>query len=175
MTERGYIQVYTGNGKGKSSAAIGIAVRAAGAGLKTFFVQFMKVFPYSEINSLTKLSEFITLKQYGKDDFIFRKENPNAEEIKETQLGLKEAKAAMHSGEYDLLILDEVCVSIYFKLFTTDEIIDFLKQKPENVEVILTGRYCPDKIIEIADLVSEIKEIKHYFTKGILSRKGFDS
>jgi cob(I)alamin adenosyltransferase len=175
MTEKGYIQVYTGNGKGKSSAAIGAAVRAAGAGLKTFFVQFMKVYPYSEVKSLAELSEFITLKQFGKDDFIFRKENPSSDEIQETQTGLIEAKAAMLSGNYDLVILDEVCVSIYFKLLTIEEVIDFLEQKPENVEVILTGRYCPERLIEIADLVSEIKEVKHYYTKGVLSRKGFDS
>jgi cob(I)alamin adenosyltransferase len=175
VNEKGYIQVYTGNGKGKSSAAIGSAVRAAGAGLKTFFVQFMKVYPYSEVKSLAKLSEFITLKQYGNDDFIFRKENPTRDEINKTGEGLIEATEAMLSGKFDLVILDEVCVSIYFKLFSTEEIIEFLRQKPENVEVILTGRYCPDKIIEIADLVSEIKEVKHYYTKGVLSRKGIDS
>ncbi len=175
MNEKGYIQIYTGNGKGKTSAAIGVAVRAAGIGLKTYFVQFMKVFPYSEVESLKKLENFITLEQFGKDDFIFRKEPPNKEEIAETKKGLNSAKEKMLSGNYDIIILDEICVSIYFSLFTTEEILDFMNEKPVNVELILTGRYCPQAIVEKADLVSEIEEIKHYYSQGILSRKGFDS
>ncbi len=175
MIEKGYIQVYTGNGKGKTSAAIGISVRAAGAGLKTYFVQFMKVFPYSEIESLKQLSEFIEVEQFGKDDFIFRKEEPNEEEKKEAKQGLVRAEEKMLSGEFDLVILDEICVSIYFKLFAIEQVLSFIEKKPDKVELILTGRYCPEAILEKADLISNIEEVKHYYTQGVLSRKGIDS
>ncbi len=175
MMEKGFIQIYTGNGKGKTSAAIGLSVRAAGAGLKTYFVQFMKVFPYSELESLKQLSEFIEIEQFGKDDFIFRKEEPNEEEKNEAMRGLIRAEEKMLSGEFDLVILDEICVSIYFKLFTIEQVTEFLEKKPSNVELILTGRYCPESIVEKADLVSKIEEVKHYYTQGVLSRKGIDS
>ncbi len=175
MTEKGFIQIYTGNGKGKTSAAIGLVVRAAGAVLKTYFVQFMKVFPYSEIKSLARLNDFIVIEQFGKDDFIFRKEDPNENEKNEVLRGLMKAEEKMLSGEFDIIVLDEICVSIYFKLFSEKDVLDFIDKKPDNVELILTGRYCPKSIIEKADLVSSIEEVKHYYTQGVLSRKGIDS
>lgn len=171
----GYIQVYTGNGKGKTTAAIGQAIRAAGSGLKTYFIQFMKDFPYGEKEALKYLSEWITFEQFGNDEFVFKKEPPNKNLIKTLHNGLARAEVQMQSGNYDIIILDEVCVSIYFNLFSTDEIILFLNKKPENIEIILTGRYCPKEILEIADLVTEMKEEKHYYTKGIAVRKGIES
>ncbi len=173
--EKGYIQVYTGNGKGKSTAAIGQAVRAAGFGLKTYIAQFMKEYPYNEINSLKHLSEWITIEQFAGDDFVYRKELPNKIEMDKARRGLQMAKAKMLSGKFDLIILDEVCVSIHFGLFNDEEILTFMKMKPEKVELILTGRYCPDKIIEAADLVTEMKVIKHYYHNGVLARKGIES
>jgi len=171
----GYIQIYTGKGKGKSTAAIGQAVRAAGFGLKTYIVQFMKEFPYSELNSLKHLSEWITIEQFGGDKFVYKKEPPDKNEMDKARRGLAAAKSKMLSGKYDLVILDEVCVSIYFGLFSDEEILTFIKQKPENVELILTGRYCPEKLIEKADLVTEMNELKHYYQEGITSRKGIES
>lgn len=173
--ERGFIQVYTGNGKGKTTAAIGQAVRAAGAGLKSYIIQFMKDFPYNESNSLKILSEWITIEKVGKDDYVFRKELPPQEEINKAKLALEIAKQKMVSGDYNLIILDEICVAIYFGLFTVADVLPMLDAKPENVELILTGRFCPQVLIDRADQVTEMQEIKHYYQKGIISRKGIDS
>jgi cob(I)alamin adenosyltransferase len=173
--QKGYIQVYTGNGKGKTTAAIGQAVRAAGSGLKTYVIQFMKEFPYSELKSLKSLSEFITIEQCGKDDFVYKKELPSEEEKEKVKNGLKLTLEKMKSGGYDIIILDEALVSIYFKLLDEQDILNFINQKPEKVELILTGRYAPQRIIDTADLVTEMKEVKHYYTKGIAARKGIES
>lgn len=173
--EKGFIQIYTGNGKGKSTAALGQAVRAAGYGLKTYIIQFMKEYPYSELNSLKKLSEWITIEQVCNDDFVFKKVNPPQEEIDKANSALERAKEKMYSGDYDLIILDEVCVSIYFRLLKVEDVLSFMEYKPDNVELILTGRYAPQQLIDKADLVTEMKEIKHYYRNGILSRKGIES
>ena len=174
--EKGFVQIYTGNGKGKSTAAIGQAVRAAGFGLKTYIAQFMKEFPYNELISLKHLSEWITVEQFGGDEFVYKKELPGKEEIAKASKGLKSAKEKMLSGDFDLIILDEAIVAIYFKLIRNRKyLIELIKQKPENVELILTGRYCPAELIDLADLVTEMKEIKHYYQKGITSRRGIES
>jgi cob(I)alamin adenosyltransferase len=173
--KKGYIQVYTGNGKGKTTAAIGQAVRAAGAGLKTIIIQFMKEYPYSEIVSLNELSKWITVEQYGKDDFVYKGKMPGEEDLAVALRALKRAEDIMLCNEYDIIILDEIIVAIYFKLFPISDVIDLINKKPDNVELILTGRYCPEEIIEKADLVTEMKEIKHYYTKNVLSRKGIES
>lgn len=173
--KQGFIQIYTGNGKGKSTAAIGQAVRAAGFGLKTYIAQFMKEYPYNELSSLKKLSEWIAIEQFGGDEFVYRKELPGKEELAKAKKGLQTAKEKMLSGDYDLIILDEAIVSIYFKLIESKDVVEFVKSKPENVELILTGRYCPEELIELADLVTEMKEVKHYYQKGITSRSGIES
>jgi cob(I)alamin adenosyltransferase len=173
--KQGFIQIYTGNGKGKSTAAIGQAVRAAGFGLKTYIAQFMKEYPYNELNSLKQLSEWILIEQFGGDEFVYKKELPGENELAKAIRGLHTAKEKMLNGEYDLIILDEAIVAIYFKLIETKDIVEFIKEKPENVELILTGRYCPEELIELADLVTEMKEVKHYYQKGITSRRGIES
>ncbi len=173
--KQGFVQIYTGNGKGKSTAAIGQAVRAAGFGLKTYIAQFMKAYPYNELNSLKHLSEWITIEQFGGDDFVYKKELPGKEELEKANKGLQIAREKMLSGEYDLIILDEAIVSIYFKLIETKDLVEFIKAKPKNVELILTGRYCPEELIDLADLVTEMKEVKHYYQKGITSRRGIES
>lgn len=175
VIEKGFIQVYTGNGKGKTTAAIGQAVRAAGAGMKTYFIQFMKEFPYSEIKALELYKNNITIEQFCGEEFVWKKELPPQSEIDKALKGLNRAKEKMLSGEYDIIILDEALVSIYFKLLTTNNLLDFIDCKPDNVELILTGRYCPQEIIDKADLVTEMKEVKHYYTKGITSRRGIES
>jgi len=173
--EQGFVQIYTGNGKGKSTAAIGQAVRAAGFGLKTYIAQFMKEYPYNELISIKHLSQWITIEQFGGDDFVYKKELPGEEELKKARHGLDTAKAKMLSDEYDLIILDESIVTIYFKLIETKDLIEIIQVKPENVELILTGRYCPEELIELADLVTEMKEVKHYYQIGITSRRGIES
>jgi len=172
---QGFIQIYTGNGKGKSTAAIGQAVRAAGSGFKTYIAQFMKEYPYSELISLKNLSQWITIEQFGGDDFVYKKELPGKEELDKAEQGLQNAKEKMLSNEYDIIILDEAIVAIYFKLIETNDLIKFIKAKPKNVELILTGRYCPEELIDLADLVTEMKEVKHYYQNGVTSRRGIES
>lgn len=173
--EKGFIQVYTGNGKGKSTAAIGQAIRAAGHGLKTLIVQFMKEYPYGEVETLHKLSEFITIEQYCGDDFVFKKTLPPQSELNKVKKAFARIESAFQLGEFDIVILDEICVSIYFKLVETSEVIELIQKKPEYIELIMTGRYCPQEIIEIADLVTDMKEVKHYYSEGVLARKGIES
>lgn len=168
----GYTQVYTGSGKGKTTAAFGLALRAAGAGLKVYIAQFVKGMKYSELDSIEKLSDFIEIKQYGRDCFIFR--DPEAEDIRVAQEGLKEVSKLMQSRKYDVIILDEANIATYYKLFSVDDLLELIQAKPENVELIITGRMADPRIIEAADLVTEMKEIKHYYQKGVQAREGIE-
>lgn len=172
---KGYIHVYTGNGKGKTTAALGQALRAAGSGLKTFIIQFMKDFPYGEVKSIRQLSEWIELEQWGNDTFVFDKQLPGKRDLEAAKQGLQRVREAMLSGKYDIVIMDEVCVTIHFGLLKTETVLSLLEKKPTFVELILTGRYCPSELIEKADLVTEMHEIKHYYQKGIEARKGIES
>ena len=173
--EQGFVQIYTGNGKGKTTAAIGQAVRAVGRGLRVYFVQFMKNFPYGELSVLKKLAPALELHRYGTDDFVFKKEPPSAALLTEMKQGLEATEAAMLSNKYDLVILDEVLVSIYFKLFTEKQVLPLVQNRPEKVELILTGRYAPERLKKVADLISEINEVKHYYEKGVRARAGIES
>lgn len=169
---KGYIQVYTGNGKGKTTAAIGLAIRALGAGKKVFFAQFVKGMMYSEVKVIQKISSDIIIKQYGLDCFIYNA--PTKADIEAARKGFDELKEIILAAKYDLIVLDEANIAIYYKLFGVDELIDLLKRKAQQTEIVITGRYAPDELIEFADLVSEIKEIKHYYTKGVEARKGIE-
>lgn len=173
--KKGFVQVYTGNGKGKTTAAIGVAVRAAGSGFKTLIVQFMKEYPYGELESLKNLKEWITIRQFGKDEFVYKGQKPLDEDIKTAKSAVTFVKENMLNKEYDIIILDEIIVAVYFELLQVNEVVELIKSKPEELELILTGRYCPNEIIDLADLVTEMKEVKHYYSQGILSRKGIDS
>jgi len=171
-SEKGYIQIYTGNGKGKTTAALGLALRAAGHGMKTYMGQFMKGQWYGELNSL-KDHPYITVEQYG-DTTCIRKEDVTPKHIDQAVKGLGKAERAMHSGRYDILILDEVHVAIWFGLLTEAEVLHFLNHRIETMEIILTGRNATDKLIEAADLVSDIKEVKHYYRQGLSARNGIE-
>jgi cob(I)alamin adenosyltransferase len=169
---KGYIQVYTGNGKGKTTAAFGLALRAAGANLKVFIAQFVKGQEYSEVLAVRKFLPSVEIKQYGLDCFIVN--IPTQDDIDIARKGLKEVSDIILSGEYDIVILDEANIAIFYNLFTAAELIDVLKRKPEAVEVIITGRYACPEILEIADLVTEMQEVKHYYTKGVDARTGIE-
>ena len=171
--ERGLVQVYTGNGKGKTSAAFGLALRAIGRGLKVYIIQFIKGgFDYGELYVIDRLPN-LTLKAFGQGKFIteFPPSSKDKEIAKET---LQLAKKVVQSGEYDIVILDEINVALSLHLIKIEEVIELIKNKPKHVELVLTGRYAPKEIIEIADLVTEMKEIKHPFQKGIPPRKGIE-
>lgn len=173
MKQKGYIQVYTGNGKGKTTAAFGLALRACGAGMKVFIGQFVKGMHYNEIDAIDKyLSNNITLKQYGLDCFIYN--DPTQKDIDAAQKGFAEMKEILLSDKYDMVIFDELNIALYYKLFTTQKVLEMLNNRPENVEIIITGRYAPQEIIDIADLVTEMKEIKHYYHNGVEARKGIE-
>ena len=169
---KGFIQVYTGNGKGKTTAAFGLALRAAGAGLKVYFAQFIKGMKYSELESIKKFDDLIMLKQYGRDCFI--KKNPEQQDIDLAQKGFNEVKEIVLSGKYDIVILDEITIAIFYSLINEDDLLKLMQNKPEHVELVITGRYATNAIIEQADLVTEMKEIKHYYQKGITARTGIE-
>lgn len=171
---KGYIQVYTGNGKGKTTAALGLALRAAGHGLKTYIGQFLKGMTYGELESAKKLAPFITLEQFGRRGFIHVTENPDDEDISRAKKGLQKCLQAMLSGRYRIIILDEVNVALHFQLITEEDIHAFLDQKPAEMEIVLTGRYAPASLLKRADLVTEMKEKKHYFRKGVKARNGIE-
>ena len=171
---KGYIQVYTGNGKGKTTAALGLAIRAAGHGYKTYMGQFLKGQVYSELISIKKCQPLITIEQFGRKGFIHVTRNPDQEDIERAINGLEKCLKAMLSGKYHLIILDEINVALDFGLLTKQDILRFLKQKPDDVEIVLTGRYAPEYLIEKADLVTNMDEIKHYYTKGIPAREGIE-
>ncbi len=172
ITVKGYVQIYTGNGKGKSTAAFGLAVRAAGAGMRVFIAQFVKGMEYSELEGIKKLSRNVDIKQYGKECFIRR--NPEEDDRKKARAGLAEVSEVINSGKYHVVILDEANIAVYYNLFSVDELIDVIDNKPEAVELVITGRYADKKLIEKADLVTEMREIKHYYKQGVEARKGIE-
>ena len=167
-----YIQIYTGNGKGKTTAALGLTLRAAGAGKKVFFAQFVKGQRYSEVKAIEQYLPMVEIKQYGLDCFIWKK--PTQADIDAAQQGLREVKDIMLSGKYDVLVLDEANIAVFYGLFSVQELIDVVTQNPTETEIIITGRYAAPELIEIADLVTEMKEIKHYYNKGIKARIGIE-
>jgi cob(I)alamin adenosyltransferase len=171
---KGYVQVYTGNGKGKTTAALGLAFRAMGCGLKTYIGQFMKGRKASELNAVKKVSAYITLEQYGRAGFKPVKEHPAVEDVQIAKAGLVKARAAMLSGKYDIIILDEINTTHFFHLITVAEMLEFIAGKPDGVELVFTGRYAPQELIDAADLVTEMVEVKHYYEKGVNSRKGIE-
>jgi cob(I)alamin adenosyltransferase len=170
--EKGFLQVYTGNGKGKTTAAIGLSIRAAGAKLRVLFAQFVKGMKYSEIGALERFEDFITVKQYGRGCFIVRE--AEQADIDVALKGLREIEAALKSGTYDLVILDEANIAIYYKLFSVQELLQVISARNSGCEVVITGRYAPPELIEAADLVTEMKEIKHYYEKGVDARDGIE-
>lgn len=171
MEAKGYIHLYTGNGKGKTSAAIGLVIRAIGAGKRVFIGQFVKGMPYSELNVLKHFPE-LEIKQYGLDCFI--QNNPTQRDIEAACDGIKDVEKQIEAGYYDVIILDEVCIALYYKLFKSENLISILQKKAVSTEVVLTGRYAPAELIEVADLVTEMKEIKHYYNQGVPAREGIE-
>lgn len=170
---KGLIEVYTGNGKGKSTAAFGLALRASGRGLKSIIIQFMKQgTSYGEHFAIEKIKN-IEIVSFGTPKFVNFK-NPSKEDIDLAKEALEFSKKAINSIKYDIVILDEINIALHFKLIELEKVIDMLKNKPESVEVILTGRSAPNELIEIADLVSEIIEVKHPYQKGFGAREGIE-
>jgi len=169
---RGYVQVYTGNGKGKTTAALGLALRAVGAGLKVFIGQFIKLGEYSEIKALKRFSDQIQVEQFGLGRFL--KGRPSPKNIAAAQKGLARIREVMASGRYHLIILEEANVAAKLDLITVQDILDIIEAKPDDVELVITGRHASRRIIDAADLVTEMRSVKHYFDKGVRARLGIE-
>jgi cob(I)alamin adenosyltransferase len=169
---KGYVQIYTGNGKGKTTASLGIAIRAAGAGHKVFIGQFTKGKPCSEHKALERFNDLITIKQYGEPGFISG--NASSQDIALAKNALEELKQIVTSGAYDMVILEEANIATHYNLIDVAELLELIRNKPEHVEMIFTGRYADPKLVEAADLVTEMKEIKHYAKQGVPARIGIE-
>jgi len=167
----GYVHIYTGNGKGKTTASLGLALRADGAGLKVYIGQFLKKGDYSEIKALSRF-ENIKIEQYGLGNFIIG--TPSKEDVAAAAEGYIKICHILQENQYDMVIAEEANVAVMFNLITENELLALIDMKPGNVELVITGRGATKKIIEKADLVTEIKEIKHYYTKGVTARVGIE-
>jgi len=168
----GYVQVYTGNGKGKTTAAIGLAVRALGAGWRVFIAQFLKTGDYSEHKALARFSDLLTVKTYGRNVFI--RGTPEDEDIRLAQQAMQEIAASVASEQYRLVVLDEANVAIHYGLIRVEHILDLFDQSPKGIEFVITGRHADPRLIARADLVTEMQEVKHYYQQGVKARVGVE-
>ncbi len=164
--------MYTGDGKGKTTAALGLALRAAGAGMNVFIGQFVKGMEYGELLSVSRYFPGIVLKQYGRDCFI--NNQPEAQDISLAKAGLEEIKGILKSGRFQLVVLDEANIASYFELISVDDLLAAIDNREPGVEVVVTGRKADARLIEAADLVTEMVEVRHYYLKGIEARKGIE-
>lgn len=170
--QHGYVHVYTGDGKGKTTAALGLAMRAAGAGFRVFIAQFVKGMHTSELHSFARLSDQVVIRQYGPSSFIRRQPSPRDSSM--AQDGLNEVRLAVRSGEYRVIILDEANIAVLLGMINVDELLDMIDTKPADVELVITGRSASPRLMERADLVTEMREIRHYYRRGIMARTGIE-
>ena len=170
---KGLVEIFTGSGKGKTSAALGVILRALGHGLRVHIIFFMKGnFPYGERNMLPQLPN-VSFQSFGHEHFV-DPQNVKVEEREQASEALQAARAAIDSGKFDLVVLDEVNVAVAWKLIEVEDLLKLIDEKPQNVELILTGRHADQRLIERADLVTEMVEVKHPYQKGIKARKGIE-
>lgn len=174
MTDkRGIVYVITGDGKGKTTAALGLALRVIGHGGKVYFAQFMKGWEYGEVKAARDFLPSLVMAQYGRDEFV-KKGNPKPRDVELAIKGLAEIRQVIQSRQYDLVVLDEINVAVDFGLIPLAEVVELINAKPVELDLVLTGRYAPPEIIAIADTVSEVREIKHHFRQGIKGRAGME-
>jgi cob(I)alamin adenosyltransferase len=169
---QGYIQIYTGDGKGKTTAALGLALRAVGAGLRVYIAQFIKSGDYSEIKALSRYADCITVEQFGLGRFI--KGSPSAEDVTAAENGLQAIYRAFEAGEHQVVIMEEGNVAAACGLFPVDAILAVMDNKPRSVELVITGRGADPRVIARADLVTEMKAVKHYYQAGVAARAGIE-
>jgi cob(I)alamin adenosyltransferase len=171
---KGYVQVYTGNGKGKTTAALGLCLRAAGHGLRSYIGQFLKGQAYGELAAARKLKPFVTIEQFGRKGFVHVTANPDEEDVRRARAGLEKCRRAMLSRRFSIVVLDEINVALHFRLLDDKAVHSLLDQKPAEVEVVLTGRFAPPSLLRRADLVTEMKDKKHYYARGVRARVGIE-
>jgi cob(I)alamin adenosyltransferase len=170
--EEGKVQIYTGDGKGKTTAALGLALRACGSGLRVYIAQFVKGMHYGELDSLERFGDQITIRQYGRDCFIRNK--PTPEDIRRAREGWAEVQRVMEHEAIDLLVLDEIGIALYYGLVALEEVRELIHGRPKGMELVLTGRKIPEELFALADLVTEMREIKHYYREGVQARRGIE-
>lgn len=171
--KKGMLMVITGNGKGKTTSAFGQALRATGQGYRVCIIQFMKGREYGEIKALKKYLPDIGIFQYGLDSFVMR-DNPAPVDVELAREGFEKAKEVIQSGNFDMVILDEINVVGDFKLVPLEEIVELARNRPPELDLIFTGRYASEQIREMADMVSEVTEIKHHYNAGVKNRAGIE-
>ena len=169
---QGFVQIYTGDGKGKTTAALGLALRAAGAGLRVYFGQFIKNGDYSELQALARFADCITIRQFGLGRFVGRK--PAPEDREAAGQGLQEIRRALVSGAYDLVIGDEANVAASRGLIEEADLLALIDLRPPQVELVLTGRGAPAVVLARADLVTEMRAVRHYYDRGVAARVGIE-
>ncbi|WP_258083579.1 cob(I)yrinic acid a,c-diamide adenosyltransferase [Thermococcus thermotolerans] len=167
----GLVHIYTGNGKGKTTAAFGLAVRMLGSGGKVIILQFMKA-PnvYGEQKKIAECGAVI--ESFGLPKFVHGK--PEPDDIEAAKKALERAKEVVSSGEWDLVVLDEICVALGFGMLDVKEVEELIRNRAPHTELVLTGRYCPEELFKLADYVTEMREIKHPYQRGILARRGVE-
>ena len=169
---QGYIQVYTGDGKGKTTAALGLALRAAGAGKKVYIAHFMKKGEYSEMAAVQCLSDLVTAEQFGTGRFVRGK--PDDAERAAAHKGLQALTAALDGGQHEVIIADEINVAAACGALDPQDLLDLISRRPAHVELVLTGRGALPEVIAAADLVTEMRAVKHYYAQGAPARKGIE-
>lgn len=171
--EKGLVQVYTGDGKGKTTAALGLAMRAIGKGFKVFMVQFLKGRHYGELETAKRISDSFEVVQSGLDSFV-KKGEPTEDDLRLARRGLELAREAIMCGDYDIVILDEVNVAVELGVLSVADVLPLIDGRPEGVELVLTGRYAPDEFCSRADLITEMKNVRHCFDNGVPMREGIE-
>lgn len=172
---KGYVQIYTGNGKGKTTAALGLALRAAGHGLRTYFVQFMKGQSYGELEAVQRLGGLVTIEQYGHAQFCRMTDPPAPRDVERARAACARVEEILSGKICDILVADEIITAMAFGLISEENILAIIAKKPAGLELVLTGRGATAALIEAADLVTEMQDIRHYYSKGVLARKGIES
>lgn len=169
--EKGYIHIYTGDGKGKTTAAFGLAVRALCAGKSVYIGQFVKSMKYNETRIAEKFDK-VVIEQFGDGCMLTREATDD--DVRMAHEGLTRCKEVLLSGIYDVVILDELTIAVFLSLLQLEEVLNLLRNKRPETEVVITGRYASQELIDMADLVTDMREVKHYYTQGVLSRDGID-
>ncbi|NLW69406.1 MAG: cob(I)yrinic acid a,c-diamide adenosyltransferase [Bacteriovoracaceae bacterium] len=172
---KGYVQIYTGDGKGKTTAALGLALRAAGSGLKVCIVQFMKGRHYSELDAARLMQGLVTIEQYGHPTFCRFTDPPDPKDVSRARDAFDRLRDIMTSKSCDVLIADEIVTAVKFSLIAEREVLELMNSRPDGMELVLTGRGATQGLIDAADLVTEMREVKHYYTKGVPARRGIES
>ncbi len=174
MLAKGYTHIYTGNGKGKTSAALGLAFRAAGSGLRTIMIQFMKGLPSGETDAAANMGGLITIERYGSRRLCRPDDGSREEHIEYAARGYERARSVIADGNFDIVILDEIITAVTFRILAGEAVIALIRSKPKATELVLTGRGASEELVRSADLVTEMKEIKHYYNSGVAPRKGIE-